>query len=221
MTKRLPSPAFVLALIALFVAMGGVGYSAVANSIGSRAIKNNAIRSADVRNDALTGADIRESSLGTVPRAVAADTADTAARAQTAGAAASVNGLRLVPIKHRSGNVAGATILDAGGVELLVSCNGGDESVVARTSVAGGEITVLSDDAASDNGDANLIARNLDFDFKPGDTFDVRGTPTAADDRIYELHYLGGDGTDLTAHLTTQHDLGADNCIVSGYAVIG
>jgi hypothetical protein len=54
-----------LALVALFVALGGTGYAASVgrNSVGSRAIRNNAIKSADVRDDGLTGADINESSL--------------------------------------------------------------------------------------------------------------------------------------------------------------
>ncbi len=58
-----------LALVALFVALGGTGYAASVahNSVGSGAIKNNAIRSRDVRDDALTGADINESSL-TLPQ---------------------------------------------------------------------------------------------------------------------------------------------------------
>ena len=43
---------------------------------------------------------------------------------------------------------------------------------------------------------------------------------TAADDRIYQLHYLGGDGVSVTANLITDDDLGANNCIVSGYAVV-
>jgi hypothetical protein len=58
-----------LALVALFVALGGTGYAATVahNSVGSGAIKNNAIRSADVRDNALTGTDINESSL-TLPQ---------------------------------------------------------------------------------------------------------------------------------------------------------
>jgi hypothetical protein len=80
--KRLqPSPAMVVALIALFMAMGGVGYAAA--TIGSAQIKNNSVRGKDVKNYSLTGKDIKkngiggvtisESRLGTVPTAGALD----------------------------------------------------------------------------------------------------------------------------------------------------
>jgi hypothetical protein len=47
--KRLaPSPAMLVALLALFLAGGGVGYAAT--TIGSNQIANNAVRSADIRD---------------------------------------------------------------------------------------------------------------------------------------------------------------------------
>jgi hypothetical protein len=74
--RFLPSPAMAVALLALFMAMGGSAYALV---ITSGSIKNNTIRSADVRNHALLGKDMRsngvgggaikESTLGTVPSA--------------------------------------------------------------------------------------------------------------------------------------------------------
>lgn len=72
--RLLPSPAMVVALTALFVALGGSAYALV---ITSGSIKNNTIKSADVRNGGLIGKDvkrdglggsaIKESTLGTVP----------------------------------------------------------------------------------------------------------------------------------------------------------
>jgi hypothetical protein len=92
-SKLRPSPAMAVALLALFVSMGGVGYAAA--KIGSAQIKNNSVRGKDIRNstilgkdvknsgltgkdvkaDSLTGNDILESSLGQVPSAKSADTA--------------------------------------------------------------------------------------------------------------------------------------------------
>ena len=72
--RLIPSPAMAVALVALFMAMGGSAYALV---ITSGSIKNNTIRSVDVRNAGLLGKDIRhdgsaaraikESTLGTVP----------------------------------------------------------------------------------------------------------------------------------------------------------
>jgi hypothetical protein len=114
--NRLPSPALVIACVALFVSLGGVSYGLAKGSIDSREIKNNTIRSKDVRNntlrtfdirnnevrgfdirnstvrgrdvafDTLSGQDVSEATLAKVPSAT---TADTAASATTAGSAAS------------------------------------------------------------------------------------------------------------------------------------
>jgi len=74
--RFIPSPAMAVALVALFMAMGGSAYALV---ITSGSIKNNTIRSVDVRNRALLGKDMRrdgvggtaikESTLATVPGA--------------------------------------------------------------------------------------------------------------------------------------------------------
>jgi hypothetical protein len=77
--RLIPSPAMVVALVALFMAMGGSAYALV---VTSGSIKNNTIRSQDVRNGGLVGKDVRanglggraikESTLGTVPGALIA-----------------------------------------------------------------------------------------------------------------------------------------------------
>lgn len=76
---RRPSPAFVIACIALFSSMGGVSYGLAAGSIDSREIKDGTIRNADFKNGTLRGQEakpdgfgggaIKESSLGVVPGA--------------------------------------------------------------------------------------------------------------------------------------------------------
>lgn len=95
--KRLPTPAMIMACVALFVALGGASYAAGVlpkNSVGTVQLKKkavsaaklqkNAVASAKVKNDTLTGADIRESSLGRVPSAGAADNAAHATSADSA-----------------------------------------------------------------------------------------------------------------------------------------
>jgi len=77
--RLMPSPAMAVALLALFMAMGGSAYALV---VTSGSIKNNTIRSEDVHNGGLLGKDfrkngvgggaIKESSLGAVPAALLA-----------------------------------------------------------------------------------------------------------------------------------------------------
>jgi hypothetical protein len=89
-TSRRPSPALVLSMIALFVALGGVSYGlAGKNTVTSDDIVNGAVKSKDLKNsgvkskdlntgsvktsdvadDALTGDDINENTLNRVPEA--------------------------------------------------------------------------------------------------------------------------------------------------------
>lgn len=84
-----PSPAMIVAMVALFVALGGSAYAAKkigskeikANAITTGKIKKNAITTSKIKKEAVTGAKIKESSLGAVPNATHATTADSATTA--------------------------------------------------------------------------------------------------------------------------------------------
>src|SRR3954447_8155560 len=58
-----PSPAMVVACIALAVALGGTSYGLATGSINGREIKNNTIRSRDVRNRSLLAKDFKHGQL--------------------------------------------------------------------------------------------------------------------------------------------------------------
>jgi len=67
-----PSPALVIAIIALIISMGGTGYAAFTlpnNSVGTKQLKNGAVTAAKVKRHSLTGAQINLKTLGTVPAA--------------------------------------------------------------------------------------------------------------------------------------------------------
>lgn len=125
--KRRPSPALVIAVMALFVSLGGVSYGIARNTVGSAQIRNNSIRSRDIRNNdvlsrdikngavfgkdihrstisgsrvkknTLKGANILESTLGIVPSANVAN---------LAGRAGSVNGLTIFPLKRATASAS-------------------------------------------------------------------------------------------------------------------
>jgi hypothetical protein len=92
-----PSPALVVSTIALVVAMGGTGYAAFSlpnSSVGAKQLKNGAVTTNKIKNGVVTGAKISDgtitgakiklSTLGTVPNANRANTADTATNANHA-----------------------------------------------------------------------------------------------------------------------------------------
>jgi hypothetical protein len=102
LTRR-PSPAMIVALLALFVALGGSSYAAVKigardiqrGAVGTRAIANNSIRSADIHEATVSGADVKDDSLTNADidnsnlSAFTAKSAETATRATTATTATS------------------------------------------------------------------------------------------------------------------------------------
>lgn len=66
-----PSPAMVVACIALIVALGGTSYAAIklpANSVGTKQLKKNAVTGAKVKNGSLAAGDFKASSLPRGPQ---------------------------------------------------------------------------------------------------------------------------------------------------------
>ena len=106
--RRRPSPALIIAVIALFISLSGVSYGVATGFIDSREILNNQVRSVDIRNNeirtrdlrnnevrgidirnstiqsrdiainAVRGEDVKEDTLAKVPSALLADSATSA-----------------------------------------------------------------------------------------------------------------------------------------------
>lgn len=81
--SRRPSPALVISILALVVALGGSAYAESKigtkdikkNAITAAKIKKNAVTTPKIRKNAITGAKIKEASLGPVPNATDATNA--------------------------------------------------------------------------------------------------------------------------------------------------
>ena len=83
---RAPSPAFVISLIASFVALGGTTYAATSlpkNSVGTKQLKKNAVTGPKIKKGAVTAAKINTKGL-TVPNALHATSAGSATSATNA-----------------------------------------------------------------------------------------------------------------------------------------
>jgi hypothetical protein len=202
---RRPSPAMLVALVALFVSLSGVSYGVATGFIDSREIKNNEVRSVDLRNNevrtkdlrnnevrgidirnstvqgrdiglnTVTGDDVREDTLQKVPSALLADSATSAD---------SVAGATLRRIAF-SGEDPGATpgpfteILNAGGLKLEARCRTPNWiEVRANPSVPNGEFVTT------------FAGGESDTDFDPGDN---RHVVLNADDQEGRVLYVGSD----------------------------
>jgi hypothetical protein len=186
--RRRPSPALVVACIALFLSLGGVSYGLATGSVDSRAVRNNSLTSSDIRNNTirtfdirnnsirgfdirnstiqgrdvalntLTGADISEKDLAQVPSAAKADNATT------------VGGLAVskIYVKQPSGAPT-QQIYNGGFFALGASCTGGS-AALQLTQVAGAPATNAS--WQSVNG-ADSPDFGNDTDLQVGDTHDL------------------------------------------------
>lgn len=142
-----PSPAMVVAFIALFVAIGGSSYAVTrlpAKSVGAKQIRTGAVRTvhiarnavtgAKIKNASITGADIKMSSLAGVPSAAAATHAGAAAGLDRITYVSAAGGVPPAPPLDPAGNqptvVAGAsaacppgTLVSGGGVGVVDNIN--------------------------------------------------------------------------------------------------
>jgi hypothetical protein len=104
MTKH-PSPALIISLIALFVALGGTAV-AVNGQISGSKLKNRSVAAGKLKKHTLTGNEINLEQLGMVPsaafatKASHASTADSATHASTADSATSFGGLTPSQLLH-------------------------------------------------------------------------------------------------------------------------
>jgi hypothetical protein len=131
-----PSPALVISVIALFVALGGVGYAAATigtqdikngavtskklhrAAVASKKIRKGAVRGAKVKDNSLGGLDINESSLGVVPNANHASTADNASNASNADQLGNVT-VQRTDFTVANGTDNGVTVTCAPGQQAL------------------------------------------------------------------------------------------------------
>jgi hypothetical protein len=205
-SNRRPSPALVISMIALFVALGGTGYAATQingkslknNSVTGKKLKNKTVTGGKVKPNTLTGAQIKESSLGIVPNAAHAATATSAANAATLDgrAAASFAAAKAEPV-HIVG-APGQVPFGAGWEP------GGSEQVPGFWKDPFGTV-YLQGQAGRDSG-GNPIIFTLPPGFRPTDnsyfsTYPAGGTGTAAiavnangDVELFGLEEAGDDG---------------------------
>jgi hypothetical protein len=117
---RRPSPATLIATVALFVALGGTGYAAFSlpkNSVGTKQLKNNAVTTSKIKNNAVTTSKIKNGTVTaskintsglTAPNALHANNADNATSAATAANANQLGGVAAASYAQTSSLSGGA-----------------------------------------------------------------------------------------------------------------
>jgi hypothetical protein len=237
---RRPSPALIVALLALAGTWGGPAVAA--QLVGSKEVRNDSLRSKDVKDRSLLGRDVKsnaltgrtikglssrdmvldgidgsvvdESSLAEVPRAAAA------ARADSAATADAVNGSRIVRVAYAQlvGTDA-TTVLDEGGLAIRARCAApGTLSVDATASGSSGGLVHVTATAGGAN--STTTAASADNDLRAGDALNV--IPAGANNASGTLSWYAPSGDTITLDYLAQDGLGAARgyqCLFTGTAV--
>jgi hypothetical protein len=172
--RHRPSPAMVVACIALAVALGGTSYAATklpARSVGTKQLKKNAVTSPKVKNNALTGADVLESSLAQVPSAASAVNATNATHATNADHATNASSATTAG----TANAAFSTFHD-GPIPLADSLGTTATLTIpaAGKYVIAAKMTAFNISGTASPDDFCRLTAGADID---GDFFDVDGSP--------------------------------------------
>lgn len=132
--RRLPSPAMIVACIALTVALGGTSYAAIklpAASVGTKQLKKGAVTGVKVKRNTITGTQIVESTLSKVPSALNADSADSADSAD------------ISRLDYRQS--AASAIPTSGHVRVAASCDAGTFALGGGAKVSNPDIALVLD----------------------------------------------------------------------------
>jgi hypothetical protein len=235
MPRRLPSPALVVASLALAVALGGTTYAATAlpkNSVGPQQLKTGSVStgklakgsvtSRQIKDHTIVAADLAKSAYPALPGKVAsAGHADTAGRADTAAhadSAGSVSGASFTTIDYRAGVGSPATsIVSANGLTISASCDATGTLLLSISSATGdAEYTLLAtDDTGNVRGDS--------FNAWTGEGFDVAarlGLPDLTRESLH-LTYQNPSGKPVLVDMASAGEAfnGAATCYAGGYAI--
>ena len=193
--RHRPSPAMIVACIALAVALGGTSYAAIklpTNSVGAKQLRKNAITAPKIRrnavtgakvlsnsitgakvlNNSITGADVNEATVAQVPSAANASHATSADQATSASSA-------VTAATAGTANTAFSTFHDAA---IPLPTNVG--TIATLTIPAAGNYVI----------NAKLTAFNASNTESPNDSCDL----TAGGDKDTDL--FDADGLDIDDH---------------------
>ena len=232
MPRRLPSPALVVAGIALVVALGGTTYAATAlpkNSVGAKQLKSGSVGTVKLAKGSVTSRQIKDHTIvaadiakGTLPalggRVAHADTvghADTASHADTAG---SVGGATFATIDYRvAANSPATDVVSANGLTISASCDAAGTLLLSLSSASGDAQYALlaTDDTGNVRGDS--------FNAWTGEAFDIAtrlGLPDLTRESLH-LTYQNPTGKPVLVDIAADSGAfnGATSCYAGGYAI--
>jgi hypothetical protein len=229
--RRRPSPALIIAVIALFISLSGVSYGVATGFIDSREILNNQVRSVDIRNNeirtrdlrnnevrgidirnstiqsrdiainAVRGEDVKEDTLAKVPSAATADSATTAGSAGT---------LKIVPLTTVEESSSPVVLATHGPLTLTAECATGP---VATLTVS----TTEDNSAAAGDGNGTAVFHaDLDASDPP---FEVASVGAPVPYALRSVSAFAPGGKAFTGAVGMYQD-SADTCRFHGHLAL-
>lgn len=163
--RKHANPASLLAMVALFAALGGVSYAAATingkdiknKTIAGKKLKDKTVTGGKVKSNSLTGTQVNESTLGKVPSATSADQATNAASATTAANATGIADNTVSSAKVVNGSLTGQDVgRRAGSNSFSIGSIPANACEVKASEVAEG--VDMRDDAITVTAEQNLAA---------------------------------------------------------------
>jgi hypothetical protein len=231
-----PSPALVIALLALVGSWGGPAVAA--QLIGSKQVRDESLKSRDIKDRSLLGRDLQSNTLtgrvikGLSSRDILRDSLDGTTidessldevpRATTAGTADALKGAHVARIAYaRLVNPDTTTLLDEGGLALHARCDGAGALTVEAVA-SGSEAGIVHVSATAGAANSTTTASASDNDLRAGDSVNV--IPAGASNATGTLSFYATSGDTITMDYLAQDGLGAARgyqCLFSGTAVHG
>ena len=218
--KHRPSPAMAVAMIALFVSLGGVSYGVATGSIDSREIRNNTVTSADIRNNSVRSRDIRNSNVlsrDILNNSVMGDDVRESSLSEVPSAGA-VDGVSAQKISFAGGAGTGpTTVLNLLGVTFAATCDGNGDLDVRVSSAGGGQIQNASTDTGGGGGQTGFNELNAQFAGAPHDILADRD-----DDQLGHTEVRTNQGAVVTVNWQADNPGFSSNvCLFSGTGFAG
>jgi hypothetical protein len=217
-----PSPALVIGVAALVIALGGTSYAAT--KISGSQIKKHSIAGNRLKNNTVTGRQIKESTLGTVPKAKSARTANhatTAGSANHATTAGTANLAGTALVIDRSTVTSFSKLMASDATAQTVTFPGGK---ITASCPSGAPVMQLAGTAASAGSEAVVIT-GIDVTHGSFGTADSTFSSSSTDSMV-SSPATSGNGqaiiTGATSNVTTviySYQSAAAGCAFSGTVI--
>lgn len=237
-----PSPAMIIAIIALFAALSGTAFAALGkNTVGTKQLKKNAVTAAKIKNNAVTTSKLKGSGVTAAKLANNSVTTDKIANGAVTGAKIQASSLGTVPNATNATNATNAqnlagqqsffvrlnpgqsqTVASNGSVSLVAECSsegGNDRIRILGQTTLNGAVMDAEDDLTGPGGSGKFLEPDTLPDERVFLDRQGKAGEISVESEIDQGFLLGPDGRMLTLNsegVALGLNYGGSVCLVAG-----